>query len=235
MFVLILTLLVALWAAIRPGYRYDPPPRRPETAVTAGIGGWLVLPALSMVATPILSGAAVVAWLPAIEADLWHQLPSLVNEAFAGSARLAVLSILMTGVFQTVLAGLTSVLFFTKRTSAPRFFAALAWFAALFGSAATVWAFSSGFNKDLTSGDLAGDLGRTVTSALVWTLYMIRSNRVKATFVRRRVPREAADVPPLAPAGPETGTTGGTTGGWPEAAGGPSRGRGNHPPISPQR
>jgi hypothetical protein len=200
MFVLIFTFGLALWAAIRWGYRYDPLPREPALNAPAGIGGWLLLPALSMIVTPFVAGAGVVAWLPAVEADFWNRLPTVVNKAYAGSAHLVVLLILMFAVLQAVLAGLSAVLFFTKRTSAPRVFAALCWFAALLGGAVTGWAFEAGFNKGLKSASPAGAFARNVIVALIWTMYMFASNRVKATFVRRRSAAEPAN-----PANPANG------------------------------
>jgi hypothetical protein len=198
MLVLIFTLILALWAAIRWGYRYDPPPQAAAVDAPAGIRGWLVLPALSMIVSPFVAAAAVVSWLPLVEADRWHTLPTIVDKAYAGSAHLALLSILALAILQTVASGLTPVLFFTKRTSAPRFFVAFCWFAMLLGGAVTIWTVVAGVDKDMTSASPGIAIMRDMLGVLLWTWYMLVSKRVKATFVRRHSPPTPA-IPADAP------------------------------------
>lgn len=125
----------------------------------------------------------------------------MVNEAYAGSAHLALLSILALAVLQTVASGLTAVLFFTKRTSAPRFFVALNWFAVLFLSAVGIWTVAAGIHEDISTARLGGEITQTAFRALLWTSYILASKRVKATFVRRHslsAPAIPADVPEAA-------------------------------------
>jgi transglutaminase-like putative cysteine protease len=201
---LLFAFLLSIWAAVRWGYRYDPPGREAEPGSPAGIGGWLLLPALSMILTPLLSGAAVVAWLASIEAKAWYALPTVVNQGYAGTTHPVVLSIMALAVLQIVFAVLAAVLFFAKRTSAPRYFVALTWFVVVTDGAAVIWSLAAGFNKDLNATGVFSDVMRSIVSAFVWTAYMSSSKRVKATFVRRLAPSPSAIVPaPTVPAPPE--------------------------------
>jgi len=192
MLVLIFALAFALWAAVRWGYRYDPPPQTAAAGAPAGIGGWLLLPALSMIVTPLVNGGVLFSWLPYVKSDLWHNLPASVDRAYAGFAQPAVLAILTLNVLMTVASGLTAVLFFTKRTSAPRFFVGLGWSVALLLAAVTSWKVASGFDESMTFADLGSDFTRQLTVTILWTSYMLVSKRVKATFVRRHSRPEPA-------------------------------------------
>ena len=192
---MLFALVLSVWAAVRWGYRYDPPGREAEPGAPAGIGGWLLLPAISMILTPFLSGAAVVSWLPWIDAKAWHALPTGVSQAYAGTTHPVVLSIMVLAVLETVFAVLTAVLFFAKRTSAPRCFVALTWFVVVTDGAAVLWSLAAGFNKELNATGVSSDAMRSLVTALVWTAYMSSSKRVKATFVRRLAPSPPATVP----------------------------------------
>lgn len=115
-----------------------------------------------------------------------------MDKAYAGFARPALLSILALSVLWTVTSVLTAVLFFAKRTSAPRFFVALSWFSVLLSSTVAIGKAVSGFSDTATSASLGGDFARELVATILWTSYMFVSERVKATFVRRHSPPEPA-------------------------------------------
>ncbi len=204
--VLIFTFAIAVWAAVRWGYRYDPPARAAPENSPSGIGGWLILPALSMVGWPFVAGWIAITWSGFVEADAWHGFPAIVGGAYAGSAHLVLLLILALAALLTVGAGLTTVLFFSKRTSAPRVLVAFTWFSVLLLNAVIVWTGAAGIGEAATASGLGGGFLRDILTAGLWTAYLLTSKRVQATFIRRlkrRVPAVTADT-----GGPLTQTEG---------------------------
>lgn len=84
------------------------------------------------------------------------------------------------------LASLTvAVLFFTKRSSAPAAYVALTWLGTAFSAAVVVWGIATGLDTETDAVGFAAATVRDLLLIVVWTLYMLQSRRVKATFVRR--------------------------------------------------
>ncbi|HEU4618231.1 MAG TPA: DUF3857 domain-containing protein [Gammaproteobacteria bacterium] len=199
---ILLALGLGIWAAVRWGYRYDPAPLEALKGAPAGIGGWLLLPAIGAAVGPLVSVWAVAAWAPLVEAATWYSFPSLANEAYRPWAHAAVLAIVTLTVLLLIGSVLTSILFFKKRTSAPAAFIALNWLTVVFSAGVILWTSASGFDDSSDAAVSIGGITRDVVVTLAWTLYMLRSERVKATFVRRlRSPAvaERAALPDAAP------------------------------------
>ncbi|MCU0244462.1 MAG: DUF3857 domain-containing protein, partial [Acidobacteria bacterium] len=187
---LVFVLAFSFWAAIRWGNRYDPPSRPAEDNAPAGLRGWLVLPALSSIVSPLAAAWIAVTWLPYIEADLWSELPTLVSDAYAGAAQPVTFAILAVTALEIVAWTLTGVLFFRKRTSAPLFFVAVSWFSFLSGIGVGYWKVASGLFADQNYASLGMEFSRGLVITGIWTAYWLTSKRVKATFVRRRFPEQ---------------------------------------------
>lgn len=91
------------------------------------------------------------------------------------------------------------VLFFTKRSSAPAVYVALFWIGSVWSSAVVWWSISAGLDTETPMAAAIGSVVRNVFFAALWTLYMLNSRRVAATFVRRLRPRAEAE-PEMLPA-----------------------------------
>ncbi|HEX7079619.1 MAG TPA: DUF3857 domain-containing protein [Gammaproteobacteria bacterium] len=189
---LLLALGLGVWGAVVL-YRYDPAPRAAPPNAPAGIRGWLLLAALGMIVTPIATAAALVSWLPLIEAETWYGLPNVVQEGYGASVHAVALGVLVLSTLLVIASVAAAVLFFKKRTSAPVVFIALLWFGIVLNGSVLVWATYAGLDVGSDPAARIGEVARTILIAAAWTVYMLRSRRVRATFVRRRR-RHAAPV-----------------------------------------
>lgn len=198
MAVLLLVLVGCVWGAVTLGYRYDPEPAVAPPHAPEGIAGWLLLPALSVIAAPLVSAWAGLQWLPFIGAEQWRALPTLVNDGYRGSAQLGALLTLSGCAVLTVAGALTAWLFFTKRSSAPKFFIAFSWGGIAFGIAVIAWTTVAGLDDETVTPRFVGETLREILVTGLWTAYMLLSRRVQATFVRRL--RRSKAHPAMVPA-----------------------------------
>jgi hypothetical protein len=199
LFALLGSLALSIWAAMRWGYRKDPEPRVAPDEAPVGFGGWLILPALGVILGPVVSLYVIVSWAPFISAELWQTLPSTVIDGYESWAQPVLLGIVVFSGPLLVGHVLLAVLFFKKRTSAPLAFVILTWFGYLYGEAVVRLVFAGGLDEESTRAQIFAQSIRDGVSTLLWTIYMLRSRRVRATFrerYRRSVPvAEPAQVP----------------------------------------
>jgi hypothetical protein len=196
---------LAVWGAVRFGYRYDPEPRAAPANSPVGIRGWLVLPAIAVVLSPIFVGALMVIWTPFMEAGVWRNLPTVVAEGYESSARYGVAVIGAAVSALAVASVLVLVLFFKKRSSLPRFYIAMTWIMLVFGTALGAWAIMMGLDTETPWARLIGETTRDVLVSAVWTAYMLSSRRVAATFVRRHATHSVAPASAAVPVAASAG------------------------------
>jgi hypothetical protein len=199
-------LLAGLWLALRVTLRYDPEPRSPRDAANApvGIRGWLVLVAINVL---VMLGAVIVlvyALMTFSAVDVWSGLPELAEGVGVPFARhgIAALQFLAFLLLPNVAA--IAVVFFRKRSSAPRLVTVLLWTLTVFGLLVEQLTIRL---VPLEEGDLAKSMAGyagDLVFLVVWTRYLQVSERVAATFVHRRegVPAPVAAVPAGAPSMP---------------------------------
>ena len=180
--VAVLAVIAGSIAAWRVWRRYDPVAGAPVLK-PRGIGGWLILPAISVVLNPLFVLAQVVAsgylfapetWQLAeqgfIEASHWAW-GSFVAFEITGNALTFVFSILLAWVF------------FARRTSTPRLMVIFLLSSAIFVTVDLVIAIvlvGGGAESD----DVGGVVGSWIGVA-IWVPYFMSSLRVRETFVFR--------------------------------------------------
>ncbi len=182
---LLLSLGLSLWGAFRLANRWDPQPREPRAGAPEGFGGWLILPALGALVGPFITVLVIVEWLPFVRASMWHALPTVTNETFRSTAHLALLAIVMLSGPLLAMRLATAYLFFTKRTAAPRAFIISNWAGVVYGAGVVAWVAFAGLDENASPARDIGAAVRDVIGTTIWTAYMLRSDRVKATFRRR--------------------------------------------------
>ncbi len=162
-------------------------------AEPSGIGGWLILPGLGLLAAPIVFGWALLntyaplfsngAWeaLTTPGTDAYHQLwaPLLIFEIFGNTAFLVFAVILL-------------FLFFQMHYSLPKWMI-------VYYLASLIFVTVDFFAADLIPAVAAQpdpesqrQLGRSVIAAAIWVPYFMKSVRVRNTFTKGRVEEEQA-------------------------------------------
>jgi len=185
LFVALLSLVIGIYAAVKLYFKYDPAPAK--DAANMSIGGWMILPAIGLVLSPILT------------------LPEIISEDFFGQANWDAFKLiypdttyllwtlvsfeLVYNILITIFNVLLIVLFFQRRTSLPKLISIYFLASFIFLLADSVFA-----AQLLVVGEelpdystLWSDAGRSFIAALIWVPYFLTSERVKNTFcVQRR-------------------------------------------------
>jgi hypothetical protein len=182
------------WIAIRKVYRWDPLPPPPPSTYFSGLGGWLILPMLHMCIIPIVLLVLLGSLSMFAEANVWRGLAEMVEPGMGESAQYMLLVLLgvTACLFPVSVAG--TVLFFRKRTSAPALYISIAWATVGLGVLVGYLLIEAGLDTETPKAKFFTETVRDTLGTLIWTLYMLRSQRVKATFVNR-LPFAAAEAP----------------------------------------
>jgi transglutaminase-like putative cysteine protease len=182
--VILLALGLGAWTGRRL-YRYDPEPAAVEPTAPVGIRGWLVLPALGAVLGPILMLISATLWGRFIGADLWHALPETVAAGYRWSAQPALLLIVGSQVLLLCWSIVVAVLFFRERSSLPVTYVTFIWVTTITNWAMFAYLGLAGLDKDFSLPGFAGKAAGDGLLAALWTTYLVRSARVRATFRAR--------------------------------------------------
>ena len=170
------------WLAVRL-YRYDPPFVAPADTGVQGIGGWLILPAIGVVALPLRILVDLGKTMPSFAAESWAVLTTAGSAAYHPMWAPVLLFELGTNLAQFVFSLLLLLVFFKKRRSAPFLYigvlgASLLLHATDLVLAGTIPAAAAEIGpKDWS------DLARFAAALAIWGSYFRVSKRVKATFV----------------------------------------------------
>jgi transglutaminase-like putative cysteine protease len=195
-FTALLSLLVGVYVAVRYLLRWDPPPVPHGPGAPAGIRGWLLLPALAVVLGPVTDGTNLYIWSRYIDVAHWTALHDTVPEIFRPWAPAMLLGLTAFSVLLLVARALLMYLFFSKRSSAPQVFIVVQCLLALHSAALLAAAASAHLFGRMDDGTLATQVLVAMLRAGGLTLYLLRSRRVRATFVRRvATPRQVMNAP----------------------------------------
>lgn len=138
----------------------------------AGIGGWLILPAIGIVVAPFQFAKNVLDYFPGIEllapGTLLHTMTMIEILAWIGFA---------------ILAATTAVQFFARKKSAPTLYRALLIGQLIFVLAA-YWAAAIFFDTPMFDVDAGIAIAMLLAACAIWIPYFLYSTRVRNTFVR---------------------------------------------------
>lgn len=178
---------------IRWLHRYENPrfPGPPAAGSPVGIGGWLVLPALGTIVTPLVIAFTFYAWRDYFNAAVWAGLGAGQDPVLAHWGKIGMFVAILLSYVLFVAGVFLNYLLFTKHRSFPAGYIAILWIGALWGALLQGSTVALGVDDKSFGGAVIRDL----VAAVLWTLYMIRSERVRATFVRTR--SESAPSPRL--------------------------------------
>lgn len=188
-------LMVLVWGALALAiYRRDPAqPSLPIDPSLRGIRGWLFLPALGAIVSPLRIARDMYSMFGAFSVDVWAQHTIHGSESFHPMWAPLLLGELVLNLGLLVFSLLLVVMFFQKRRAVPKLYVAFL-FAAVAVSA-----------MDLAAAALVPDLSvtteewiaiwRQAFSAVLWSAYFLTSRRVRSTFIETRRSVESTVVP----------------------------------------
>ncbi len=183
-------LLLALGCTLAM-YRFDPAPPSVATDYQSnrnlsGIGGWLTLVAFGLLIRPFVHIAGLLAYRPYLTQNNWDALADLLLPTWVSVGKWAVAGEIALNATLLTASLMLLVLFFQKRSSFPYLFILLGVGAILIDIGDTLlWdtMLRQGATRDLAD---AGASARNGFSVILWSIYMIKSVRVKNTFRKRR-------------------------------------------------
>lgn len=168
-------------------YRWDPEPAALAdwTHAHDGLGGWLWLPLLGLVATPFTVGKTLLDSLPALTVTRWSALTLSVSPGYHPLWAPVLLVEFIAHLALVAGALLLLVLMLKRRSNMPRVY--IGWMAlAVIVSLGDALASQliPALSEQWTAKD-AGTVLRTCLFAALWISYFSRSERVRLTFVQR--------------------------------------------------
>lgn len=197
---------MALLLAILLGAAYFKLVRRLELRTVArpapegapvGLGGWMILPAIGVLITPLLIAWALYQCRAYAQASVWK---SVVQEASSPLlAQAAFITAFALGIALIVLSIHCAYSMFRRERRFPSLYILLLWSGAVWGGlfAGSV-ALIAPDTHDFPA--LIASCVREVFTGIIWTAYMLRSARVRATFTRSAVDEQrAAGEPTVSP------------------------------------
>lgn len=180
----VLSLLITIVLSYRHIYLYDPTLRLGLEADSrlAGIAGWLIFPALGVVLSPLLIAAESRELLGIFSYTHW----SIIGDRLGPAFQSLILVELLVNMLLAAVGIYIAVLFFQRRNTLPLFYIAYS-LVALVVMAADHLVARLLFDEliDIQPKDTV-ELMRQGVFTIIWVAYFLRSERVKATFTRRR-------------------------------------------------
>jgi len=149
-----------------------------------GIGGWLIPVAIGLFARPILSVYTLVQMAPALSAAAWGGLTAPSSAAYHPMWAPVLLFEVAANVALAVASVLLVVLFFQRRRAFPGAFIAMLVTQAIVYLVDVAGSSLVPAGETGTSGSNARLAVSTLASSAAWIVYLLRSRRVKLTFVR---------------------------------------------------
>ena len=189
--------LLAIWGWLAArAYRHDPPPQLLGRDSAHGIGGWLVLVAIGLMISPFLIGRTLFDIAGAMSSDTWAALTTFGGASYHALWAPLLLAELVVDLGLMVFAVLLLILFFQRRTCFPKLMIGFYIASALVQGGDMLM--SSLIPSSTVADKEYVTLVRVVIASIIWSAYMMKSRRVKATFVRRYRGQGglAADVAP---------------------------------------
>jgi transglutaminase-like putative cysteine protease len=176
-----------------------------EPGWPSGIAGWLLLPMLNTIVLPFSIAASLYGYRPHLDPQTWNAIGAGGGDLRIQLLQLGHFTLIASGVALLMFACYTVFLFFSRRRTYPSSWILLFW----------SWLAWLALDMCLViglPGDNAADVkasavvvARILTFCVIWTLYMRRSRRVAATFIRDDATRAPVPrVPAVLPSQPAT-------------------------------
>jgi hypothetical protein len=149
-----------------------------------GLGGWLIIVGIGIVVGPFKNIITIVPIYERIfEGDVWNNLTTPGTSAYHPfwSTFISLEIILNAGLLIATV--YLAYLFFTKRKQFPKFYIGLAVFTLVFIFIDALGSKVVFPNEPFFDPDFTKQLIQSLLVVVIWVPYMLRSKRVKATFI----------------------------------------------------
>ena len=177
------TALVFWWVRHR---RRKPPPIVPEGSEPVGLRGWLVLPAIALIASPFrLLHSIFTEFSVAFDHDLWTALTTPGTETANLGLAILILVEVLANVASVVISIAALILFFRRDRAFPtlmRFFLIYS-FGVILGDTIALEAFDL-LVEEAEKAESYVDVFRQMIGMAIWVPYFSVSERVNNTFTR---------------------------------------------------
>jgi len=149
-----------------------------------GFGGWFLLPMLGTLLSPITVGVTLYSYHIYFDLTEWSKVGESGGAALAQWIKLGIFAIVCLGAALTIARIISVVQMFARRRSFPYLYILCSWVAFVWATI-TLLIFDAINSSDSSKSYLtAATVVFMLVSPAIWTLYMLLSQRVRATFTR---------------------------------------------------
>ncbi len=150
-----------------------------------GLGGWLILVGLGIIASPIkISVQVYPVYSKLFTSGSWAALTTPGTEAYHPLWAPILISEISINVVLALTWLFIAFLFFAKKRLFPKWYIGILVFTLTFMLVDAVAIKAVLPNEEIFDPDTIKELARTLVTMLIWVPYMLMSKRVKATFVK---------------------------------------------------
>ena len=150
-----------------------------------GLGGWLILVGLGIIASPIKISAQIYpVYSKLFAGGSWAALTTPGTEAYHPLWAPILISEISINVALALAWLFIAFLFFAKKRLFPKWYIGIFVFTLAFMLVDAVAIRAVLPNEEIFDPDTIKELARTLVTMLIWVPYMLMSKRVKATFVK---------------------------------------------------
>ncbi|HMN44408.1 MAG TPA: DUF3857 domain-containing protein [Povalibacter sp.] len=170
---------------IRWLFRYRNPdfPAPAGPLAPTGLTGWMLLPALGTVISPFACGYVLYSCQDYFDAGIWTNLGAGQDVVLAHWGRIGIFFVIALASALLLLSTFLNYLLFRKHRAYPAGYIATSWIGVLLGLLAMAALFALGAVEEKEQISSIAEIVRDSFSAVIWTCYMVQSQRVRATFV----------------------------------------------------
>ncbi|HBN90489.1 MULTISPECIES: DUF2569 domain-containing protein [Rheinheimera] len=158
-----------------------------ETKQPLEVGGWLILVAIGVILSPLKSIYFMGITYPSIFADgTWEKLTTEGSDVYSPIWGPFLIGEILINILFICLGVYIAYLFFTKKAALPKWYFAVAISSSIFILADAYVVTLVLPEMQIFGEETIKEFGRSLVSLLVWSPYLLFSQRAKDTFVIRR-------------------------------------------------
>lgn len=155
-----------------------------DPSAPSGINGWLLLPLLNTCLLPIAIATSLYEYRPHLDIHTWNAIGEGASELVIQLLQLGHFALVASGVALLMVACYTIFLFFRRRRSFPFTWVLLLWAWLAWLALDMILVIGSPGEDPRDVQNTGSSFAQALIFCLVWTVYMRRSRRVAATFIR---------------------------------------------------